>query len=102
MTVPHAIGVGRTSSRIRIVLAVSLLVLGLLAHVFAAHAIGGSGIAYRDHIFGFFFILLVTGAIIAAAGWRFWRGRRDVMLLVIGAVQALLGLVIYLRRFDIA
>jgi len=78
-----------------------LLAAGLLGHLFAARAIGGSYIAYRDHIFGFFLIAAVTGAAIAGVGRRFWRGRHDVTLLVIGAVQALFGFVIYLQRFHI-
>ena len=31
-----------------------LLVIGFLGHFFAARAIGGSYLAFRDHIFGFF------------------------------------------------
>ena len=90
-----------TGSRVRILLGVLLLVLGFLGHFFAARAIGGSYTAFRDHIFGFFLILLVTGALIAGLGWRFWRGRLDITLLIIGAVQALFGLVIYVERFNI-
>jgi hypothetical protein len=78
-----------------------LLVVGFLGHFFAARAIGGSYIAYRDHIFGFFVILLVTGAIIAGLGWRFWKGRRDITLLIVGVVQALLGVWVYLGRFNV-
>jgi hypothetical protein len=91
-----------TGSRIRIGLGVLLLVLGFLGHFLAARAIGGSYVAFRDHISGFFLILLVTGAIVAGLGWRFWRGRHDITLLVIGAIQALFGLVIYIERFHIA
>ena len=82
-------------------LGIILLVVGLLGHLLAAHAIGGSAMAYQHHIFGFFLILVVTGAIIAGLGWRFWKGRRDVTILVIGAVQALFGLVIYAERFRV-
>ncbi len=82
-------------------LGVILLVVGFLGHYFAARAIGGSYIAYRDHIFGFFIILLVTGAIIAGLGWRFWRGRRDITDLLIGLVQALLGVWVYMGRFSV-
>jgi hypothetical protein len=57
--------------------------------------------AYQHHIFGFFLILLVTGALIAGLGWRFWRGRHDITLVVIGAVQALFGLLIYIERFNV-
>ena len=82
-------------------LGVLLIVVGFLGHYFAARAIGGSYIAYRDHIFGFVAILLVTGAIIAGLGWRFWKGRRDVTLLIIGVVQALFGIWIYINRFSV-
>jgi hypothetical protein len=82
-------------------LGVLFLVVGFLGHYFAARAIGGSYIAYRDHIFGFFAILLVTGAIIAGLGWRFWKGRRDITLLIIGVVQALLGIWVYIGRFNV-
>ena len=82
-------------------LGVILLVVGFLGHYFAARAIGGTYIAYRDHIFGFFVILLVTGAIIAGLGWRFWKGRRDITLLIVGVVQALLGVWVYMQRFSV-
>ena len=78
-----------------------LLAAGLSGHLLAAQAIGGYYVAYRDHIFGFFFLTTVTGAVIAALGWRFWRGRHDITVLILGAVQAILGLVIYLNRFNI-
>jgi hypothetical protein len=82
-------------------LGVILLVVGFLGHYFAARAIGGSYIAYRDHIFGFFVILLVTGLIIAGLGWRFWKGRRDITVLIVGLVQALLGVWVYMERFSV-
>ena len=82
-------------------LGVLLIVVGFLGHFFAARAIG-TYIYYRDHIFGFFLILLVTGSIIAGLGWRFWKGRKDITLFVIGVVQALFGIAIYIMRFHIA
>jgi uncharacterized membrane protein (UPF0136 family) len=82
-------------------LGILLLVVGLLGHLIAAHAIGGSAIAYQHHTFGFFLILGVTGVLIAGLGWRFWKGRHDVTVLVVGAVQALFGIWIYLNRFNI-
>jgi len=87
--------------RTRILLGVVLLVVGFFGHFFAARAIGGTTIAFRDHIFGFFLILVVTGAIIAGLAWRFWKGRNDITILVIGAVQALFGIYIYINRFSV-
>jgi cell division protein FtsW (lipid II flippase) len=82
-------------------LGVALLVVGFLGHYFAARAIGGSYIAFRDHIGGFFLILFVTGAIIAGLGWKFWKGRNDITLLIIGIVQALFGILVYIERFSV-
>lgn len=96
-----AISAVGSASRTRIWLGVLLIVVGFFGHFFAARAIGGSYIAFRDHIFGFFLILLVTGSIIAWLGSRFWKGRRDITVLVIGVVQALFGIVIYINRFNI-
>ena len=60
-----AISTAGSASRTRIWLGVLLVVVGFLGHFFAARAIGGSYIAFRDHIAGFFLILVVTGAVIA-------------------------------------
>ena len=79
-------------------LGVILLVVGLSGHLLAARAIGGYYIAYRDHIAGFVFLTVVSGAILAALGWRFWKGRHDITLLSVGAVQAILGALIYLNH----
>jgi len=78
-----------------------LIVVGFFGHFFAARAFG-TYIYYRDHIFGFFLILLVTGSIIAVLGWRFWKGRKDITVLIIGVVQAAFGIAIYLMRYHIA
>jgi hypothetical protein len=86
----------------RIWLGIVLLVAGLCGHLFAARAIGGYYIAYRDHIFGFVILTAVAGVIIAALGWRFWKGRPDITVLILGLVQAIIGFVIYLNRFNIA
>jgi hypothetical protein len=69
-----------------------LLAVGLLGHLYAAHAIGGSRIAYTHHVFGFVAILVVTGGVIAGVGYRYWRSRRALALFVIAAVQAMIGL----------
>lgn len=87
--------------RVRMWLGVALLGAGLLGHVLAARAIGGTRVAYRDHIGGFVVLTVVSGAILAALGWRFWRGRHDITLMALGIVQALLGLVVYVERFQV-
>ena len=71
---------------------IALVLLGLVGHLYAASAIGGSRIAYTHHVLGFVVILIVTGAILMVVGRYFWRTRPDRTLLMIGIVQALLGL----------
>jgi uncharacterized membrane protein (UPF0136 family) len=82
-------------------LGVILLVAGFLGHFFAARAIGGTYIAYRDHIFGFFALTLVSAAIVAALGMRFWKGRHDITLVIVGAIQTLIGIQVYINRFAV-
>lgn len=79
-----------------------LLAVGLLGHVYAAHVMGGSRVAYTHHILGFALILVVTGGIIAGAGYFFWKSRWALALLVIGAVQALIGIWVALGQLRIA
>jgi hypothetical protein len=82
-------------------LGVILLGVGLLLHLLSARAIGGSYVAYRDHIFGFVGLTLVSGAIIAALGWRFWKGRHDITLLILGVLQTVIGVLVYVNRFSV-
>ena len=96
----ESVAIASPSNRRLAWLGVLLIVVGFLGHFFAARAIG-TYIYYRDHIFGFFLILLVTGSIIAGLGWKFWKGRKDITVLIIGVVQALVGIVIYINRFHI-
>jgi hypothetical protein len=78
-----------------------LLGVGLLLHLLSARAIGGSYVAYRDHILGFVVLTLVSGALIAGLGWRFWKGRHDITLLILGALQTAVGIVVYVNRFSV-
>ena len=82
-------------------LGVILVFAGLLGHFLAARAIGGSYVAYRDHIGGFVGLTLVSGAIIAVLGRRFWKGRTDITVLILGVIQALLGVYVYIERFSV-
>lgn len=81
---------------VRLSLGIALLALGLSGHLLAAATTGGTYIHYRDHIFGFVFLSAVAWGILALLARRFWPGRRDITVLALGAVQAVLGLLIYL------
>ena len=76
---------------------VILLAIGLVGHLLAADAMGGSTVAYQHHVAGFVGLSLVSGAVIALLGWRFWKGRHDITLLILGALQALIGLLVYIQ-----
>lgn len=100
METPLTIPVAGKLSRPRIWLGAILIGVGLLGHILAAQAIGRP-IDYQHHIIGFFLILIVSGAIIAGLAWRFWRGRHDITLLIVGAIQALFGVMVYIERFNV-
>jgi hypothetical protein len=89
------------ASRTRMWLGMALLVAGFLGHCFAARAIGGTYIAYRDHLAGFVILTLVSGAILALLGRYFWKGRPDVTVLALGALQAAIGVFVYVNRFSV-
>lgn len=101
MRTPGAIDVVDQGRRVRVWLGIVLLGTGLLGHLLAARAIGGSYIAYRDHVVGFVIILIVSGALIMAAGRWLWKGRVDMTVLTVGVVQALFGLFVYATRFHV-
>ena len=92
----------RSPSRLPLWGGLLLLGLGLLGHLYAAHAIGGDRVAYTHHVLGFFLILLVTGGLLAGLGWRFWRSHSALTILAIGLVQALFGLLVALEPFRVA
>ncbi len=80
---------------------VVLVIAGFFGHFFAAIAIGGTYVAYRDHMVGFFGMTIISGAILALLGRRFWRGRPDITVLVLGIIQAAFGLYVYINRFHL-
>jgi hypothetical protein len=95
------IPVARKTNAALLSLGALLIVVAFFCHFFAARAIGGSYVAFRDHIAGFFLILVVTGAIIAGLGWRFWKGRPDITVFIVGVVQAMFGIVVYIQRYHV-
>lgn len=101
MGTPRVVPMPHAGSRTRIALGIVLVGAGLLGHLLAARAIGGTYVAYRDHMLGFVVFALVSGTVLAGLGWRFWRRRLDITVLTFGILQALLGLVAYLQRFSV-
>ena len=87
----------RGGSALLISLGVVLLIIGLAGHLLAAHAGGGSALFYEHHVFGFFLLTAVSAVIVVLAGRFFWRGRHDISLVIVGAIQTVLGLLIYTR-----
>jgi hypothetical protein len=90
-----------TFARPRLWSGLTLLFAGLMGHVLAARAIGGTYVAYRDHLGGFAFLTLVTGALLFVLGKRIWRGERSWTVLWLGVVQAAFGLFAYITRFSL-
>ncbi len=78
-----------------------LLITGFLGHYFAARAIGGSYIAYRDHLGGFVVLTLVSALVVWGLSVRFFKARYDMIILLVGIVQALLGVYVYINRFSV-
>lgn len=82
-------------------LGILLIIAGFFGHFFAAKAIGGTYIAYRDHMVGFFGLAILSGAIVALLGRKLWRGRPDLTVFIIGIIQAAFGLFVYINRFKL-
>jgi hypothetical protein len=83
--------------RVRLWIGIVLLAVGLSGHLLAAAVTGGRSIHYRHHIFGFVFLSAVAWAILALLARRFWPNHHDITVLALGAVQAILGVMIYAR-----
>jgi hypothetical protein len=97
METPRVFATSRRVSRRRTWLGIALIALGLLGHLLVERSISGRAMAYGYHIFAFLLLLLASGAIVAGVGRLFWRGRHDITLVVIGAVQVLFALLTYLE-----
>ena len=79
----------------RYLLGVLLILLGYGGHLFAARAIGGSAHAYSEHTRGFFILTVASAVLLWAVSRKFWRGRTDLTVLGVGAVQLLIGVLVY-------
>ncbi len=83
--------------RVRLWTGIVLLAIGPGGHLLAAKVTGGTYIHYRDHVFGFVILSAAAWAMLALLARFFWPGRRDITVLTLGAVQAILGIMIYSR-----
>ena len=79
----------------RYLLGVLLILVGFGGHLLAARAIGGSEHAYSEHTKGFFILTAASAVILWGMSLRWWRGRTDLTVLGVGAVQLLLGVLVY-------
>jgi uncharacterized membrane protein HdeD (DUF308 family) len=67
------------------------MIAGLAGHLYAAHAIGGSGTAYLHHVAGFALILVLSAAVLTGLGRLLWRDRPGATWLAVGVIQAAFG-----------
>lgn len=77
-------------------LGIALNVLGLLGHLLAARATPHYANADLHHTLGFAGGVVVFGVIVGLLGWRFWKGRRDITVLIVGVLSAIFGLLVYM------
>ena len=80
---------------------VGLLGVGLVFQLLAAGATKGTLVAYRNHVVGFVLLTLVSVVAMVFIGRRYWRGRVDLWVLTLGAVQAAVGAMTYVVRFHV-
>ena len=74
----------------------ALNVVGLIGHLLAARATPHYASAYLHHTLGFVGGVVVFSAVFGLLGWRFWKGRRDITVLIVGVLSAIFGILIYL------
>ena len=82
-------------AKLRIWLGVLLLAAGLLFHLLAANAEGGRAIHYRHHVLGFLLLTAAASLLVVGVGRFLWRGRHDLTVLVVGALQTILGVWVF-------
>lgn len=75
--------------------AILFFAIGLSGHLAAANVEGGHAIHYRHHITGFVILSLGCGVIVAFLGRRLWKLRSDIILLIVGILQTILGWWVY-------
>jgi hypothetical protein len=80
---------------------VALLAVAQLCHMLAAIAIGGTFLAWRDHMVGFAGLALVSAGLLSLIGRRLWPRRSDVTMLLLGLTQLALGVWVYITRYSV-
>ncbi|HZE09135.1 MAG TPA: hypothetical protein VE110_10325 [Gemmatimonadaceae bacterium] len=87
---------GKSDARL-VWLGIILLIAGFFGHVSAARAIGGTHVAWRDHMIGFTGATILSALIVGAIGSFLWKGRKDITVLIVGALGFALGLVVFIN-----
>lgn len=82
-------------AKLRLWLGVLLLAAGLLFHLLAANAEGGRAIHYRHHVFGFVLLTAAASLVVVGLGRFFWKDRYDLTVLIVGALQTILGMWVF-------
>jgi hypothetical protein len=82
-------------ANLRLWLGVLLLAAGLVFHLLAANAEGGRAIHYRHHVLGFFVLTAAATLLVVGLGRVLRRGRYDLTVLIVGALQTILGMWVY-------
>ena len=88
------------SSRSLLWLGVVLLIVGFFCHFFAAPDRRVLHRVPRPSL-GFVLLTVVSGLIVWALGLRFWKRRYDVTIFIVGVIQAVLGVLVYIQRFHV-
>jgi len=80
---------------------IGLLGVGLVFQLLAARATKGGFAEYRNHVVGFLLLTAVAVVAMVFIGRRYWRGRVDLWLFTLGALQAAVGAMTFVIRYHV-
>ena len=95
MELPRAPATSETDGH-KYLLGILLILLGYGGHLLAARSIGGSTLAYTEHTKGFLILTAASAIVLWGLSLKWWRGRLDLTVLGVGAVQLLFGVLVYI------
>ena len=87
--------------RVNVWWGIGLLGVGLVFQLLAASATKGGFVEYRNHIIGFLLLTVVAIVAMVFIGRRYWRGRIELWVLTLGALQAAVGAMTFVIRFHV-